>query len=296
MAFLIDERTRVVVQGITGRQGRYAMQMLKAAGTVPVAGVTPGKGGETVDGVPVFDTVAEAASVGGGTATIIFVPAALVRDAALEAIDAGMSPIVLMVDSVPAGVALEIVTAAKAAGVALLGPNSPGIISPGKCMLAALRADFFTPGPVAVLSRSGGMMSTIASVLSTAGIGQSTCAGVGGDLVIGFDLPSAALLAEQDPETEAIAVFGELGTTQEERLAELTSNGTITKPVVAYIAGVSAKPGVRYSHAGAMAAGDESGGEAKRRALRAGGVHAVETYLELVDVLGGLISSPEAVA
>jgi succinyl-CoA synthetase alpha subunit len=264
---------------------------MRSAGTEPVAGVTPGRGGEAVDGVPVFDTVRLARDRAGATASILFVPAGRLRDAALEAIAARMDPIVLMVDGVPAALALELVATARAAGVTLLGPNSPGVISPGRCMLAALRPDFFSPGSVAVLSRSGGMMSTIAANLTAAGVGQSTCVGVGGDLVIGLDLPGAALLAEADLETEAIAIFGELGTSQEARLAALIRDGTLTTPVYAYIAGTSARAGVRYSHAGAMAAGKLNGAAAKRALLVAAGAHVFTNYAEMVEALRARESS-----
>jgi succinyl-CoA synthetase alpha subunit len=213
MAFLIDRETRIVVQGLTGATGRLGAEMMQAGGATIVAGVTPGKGGADVDGIPVFDTVEEAKQV-GGTASILFVPAGLLRDAALEAIDAGMDPIVLMVDGVPLDVSLELVSAARAAGVTLIGPNSPGVISPGQSLLGALRPDFYAPGRVALISRSGGMMTTIAYQLTQAGLGQSTCVGVGGDAVIGLDVPAAALLAQADPETDRMLVFGEVGTRQ----------------------------------------------------------------------------------
>src|SRR5215216_2183905 len=250
MAFLIDSDTKIVVQGLTGATGRMAAAMMKAGGAEIVAGVTPGKGGTTAEGVPVFDTVAEAKAA-GGTASILFVPAGLLRDAALEAIDAGMDPIVLMVDGVPLDLSLELVAAARAHGVTLIGPNSPGVISPGKSLLGALRPEFYAQGDVALVSRSGGMMTTIAYQLTQSGRGQSTCVGVGGDAVIGLDVPTAALLAEADPETKRLLVFGEVGTSQEERLARLVRDGEIKKPVYAYIAGAAAPAGKRYSHAGA---------------------------------------------
>lgn len=286
MAFLVDASTRVVVQGATGRLGSYTVDLLHAAGTHPVAGVTPGRGGATVSGVPVVDTVAEAAEM-GANASIVLVPPAGLEDAVLEAVDAGMSPIVAMVDGVPISISMRLVAAAHDAGAVLLGPNSPGVISPGRAMLAALRSSFFERGDVAVLSRSGGMMSTLAHALTKAGIGQSTCVGVGGDAVIGLDLVEAALLAEVDPGTSGIVVFGEVGTSQEQRLAAAIGAGRVTKPVAAYVAGVSARSGVRYSHAGASSDGDASGAAAKREALRAAGAAAVSSYVELVDVVRG---------
>lgn len=283
MAFLVDTDTRIVVQGLTGATGQMAAEMMKGGGADIVAGVTPGKGGETSDGIPVFDTVQEAREA-GGSASILFVPAGLLRDAALEAMDAGMDPVVLMVDGVPLDLSLELVATARRQGVTLIGPNSPGVISPGKSLLGALRAEFYSPGDVALISRSGGMMTTIAYQLTQSGRGQSTCVGVGGDAVIGLDVPAAALLAQADPETARIVIFGEVGTGQEERLAALVRSGDITKPVYAYIAGVSAPAGKRYSHAGASS--DESGGgvQDKRRLLRAAGITVLDRYTEVRDI------------
>ncbi|MGH2802444.1 MAG: succinate--CoA ligase subunit alpha [Thermoleophilaceae bacterium] len=279
----MDNDTRIVVQGLTGATGRMAAAMMKAGGAEIVAGVTPGKGGTTAEGVPVFDTVAEA-RVAGATASILFVPAALLRDAALEAIDAGMDPIVLMVDGVPLDVSLELVNAARERGVSLIGPNSPGVISPGKSLLGALRPEFYAAGDVALISRSGGMMTTIAHQLTQSGRGQSTCVGVGGDAVIGLDVPTAALLAEADPETKRLLVFGEVGTSNEERLADLVREGHVAKPVYAYIAGAAAPAGKRYSHAGASA--DEAGGgaEGKRRVLREAGITVLDRYIDAQEI------------
>ena len=283
MAFLVDTDTRIVVQGLTGSTGQMAAGMMRAGGAQIVAGVTPGRGGQSADGIPVFDTVEEAREA-GATASILFVPAGLLRDAALEAIAAGMDPIVLMVDGVPLDLSLELVATARERSVRLIGPNSPGVISPGKSLLGALRADFYAPGDVALISRSGGMMTTIAYQLTTAGRGQSTCVGVGGDAVIGLDMPSAALLAEADPETATLLVFGEVGTGQEERLGELVRSGRITKPVFAYIAGVAAPAGRRYSHAGASADGAGGGAEAKRRVLREAGITVLDRYIDARDI------------
>jgi len=195
-----------------------------------------------------------------------------------------MDPIVLMVDGVPLDLSLELVTTARACGVTLIGPNSPGVISPGKSLLGALRADFYSAGDIALISRSGGMMTTIAYQLTQAGLGQSTCVGVGGDAVIGIDIPAAARLAEADPETSRILIFGEVGTRQEERLARMVAGGEITKPVYAYIAGASAPAGKRYSHAGASA--DESGGgaEGKRQVLREAGITVLDRYIDARDI------------
>ena len=283
MAFLIDEDTRIVVQGLTGASGRMGAGMMQEGKATIVAGVTPGKGGQTVEGIPVFDTVQEAKDA-GGTASILFVPAGLLRDAALEAMAAGLDPIVLMVDGVPLDLSLELVAAAKAYGVTLIGPNSPGLISPGKSLLGALRPESYLEGDMAVISRSGGMMSTICYQLTQAGRGQSTCVGVGGDAVIGLDIPAAARLAQADEQTKSIFVFGEVGTSQEERLADMVRAGEVTKPLYAYIAGATAPAGRRYSHAGASAEGESGGAGAKRDVLAAAGITVLDRYVEARDI------------
>ncbi|GAA0970667.1 succinate--CoA ligase subunit alpha [Acrocarpospora macrocephala] len=281
MSFLVDRNTRVLIQGITGQLGVYVTELMSEAGYLPVAGVTPGRGGTSVGGVPVFDTVAEAADQTGCTASLVLVPPSGLRDAALEAIHERMDPIALMVDGVPLNLSIELLSKARESAVTLIGPNSPGIISPGQCLLGALDPSRFTPGEVAVVSRSGGMMSTIADTLARAGIGTSTCIGIGGDSVIGIDMPTAVTLAEKDPDTRAIVIFGEIGTTQEERLAELIRKGQVGKPVVAYIAGAAAPAGIRYSHAGAQADGPAGSAQAKMATLAEAGAHVVERYVSV---------------
>jgi succinyl-CoA synthetase alpha subunit len=288
MTFLVDENTRVLIQGVTGQLGKFVVSMMAGAGLPPVAGVTPGRGGQVVDGVPVFDTVEEAVEQTGATASLVLVPASGLAEAGCEAIEAGLSTVALMVDGVPVGTSLELIARANASGVTLVGPNSPGVLAPGRCLLGALDPRRFTQGDIAVVSRSGGMMSTLAHTLSSAGLGQSTCVGIGGDSVIGLDMPAALLLAEDDPDTRAVVVFGEIGTTQEERTARLIANGRITKPVVVYIAGMAAPSGVRYSHAGAQAEGARGGAEAKRDALRAAGALVADRYADVPALLSGV--------
>ncbi len=288
MSFLIDKSTRVLVQGITGQLGRLVITLMGYSDMTPAAGVTPGRGGQVVGGVPVFDTVAEARAQCGANASIILVPSAGLRDAALEAIDERMNPIVLMVDGVPIGLSLELVAAARAAGVTLIGPNSPGLISPEECLLGALDPRRFVRGEIAVISRSGGMMSTIAHTLSAKGFGSSTCVGIGGDSIIGLDMVGALRLAELDENTRGCVLFGEIGTSQEERVAAAILAGEISKPVVAYIAGIAAPPGIRYSHAGAQADGVAGAAAAKRSALRQAGVTVVDRYVDIPEALSGL--------
>jgi len=285
MSFLVNADTRVVIQGITGQLGVFVTRMMEDHDLAPVAGVTPGRGGERVGSVPVFDTIEEAAREAGANASLVLVPAHGLRDAVLEAIEGGMSPTVLMVDGVPLGLSEELLRTARAAGIVIIGPNSPGLISPGQCLLGALHPAKFSAGDIAVISRSGGMMSTIAHTLSVAGMGTSTCLGIGGDGVIGLDMAQAALLAQNDDDSRAIVIFGEIGTSQEERLADLVKSGAVTKPVVAYIAGAAAPAGIRYSHAGAKVDGVEGSAQSKKRALADGGVHVVDRYIDIPAVL-----------
>lgn len=285
MSFLVDCDTRVLIQGVTGQLGSVVIELMARAGFVPAAGVTPGRGGGSVSGVPVFDTVAEAAEATGVTASLVLVPAGGLADAVLEAIDSRMDPIALMVDGVPLSTSIAVLKAARAAGVTVIGPNSPGVISPGQCLLGAINPLQFSPGSTAVVSRSGGMMSTIAHTLSSAGLGTSTCLGIGGDSLIGIDMPRAVELAERDPETDAIVIFGEIGTSQEERVAAMVAAGEVTKPVVAYIAGVAAPQGIRYSHAGAQADGERGSARGKRKTLSEAGVHVVDRYIDIPRAL-----------
>jgi succinyl-CoA synthetase alpha subunit len=285
MAILVDGSTRVVVQGITGREGRARAKLMREYGTRVVAGCTPGRGGEKVDGVPVYDTVVEAVEAHGGLdASVIFVPAPLVKDAALESIGAGIPLTVLVGDRVPAWDVLEIARAAERAGVAFLGPNTLGVLSVGKGVLGMIggRAEsaraWFRSGTVGVASRSGGMTSSTGYYLSRAGIGLSTLVHVGGDAVVGLPLPSIVRLFEEDDETSCIAMFGEIGGSQEERVAQMIARGEVTKPVVAFIGGRAATSGVRFSHAGAIVEGGRGTHEGKVAALREAGATVVDAF------------------
>ena len=285
MAILVNEATRVLVQGITGREGRARAKLMREYGTTVVAGCTPGRGGESIDGVPVYDTVLEAAEAQGGLdASVIFVPAPLVKDAALEAIAARIPLTVLVGDRVPVWDVLEISRAAERAGVRFLGPNTLGCLSVGKGVLGMIggRADsaraWFAPGRVGVASRSGGMTSSTGYYLSRAGVGLSTLVHVGGDGIIGLPLPDVARLFEADSETDCVAMFGEIGGSQEERVAEMMASGELTKPVVAFIGGRAATSGVRFSHAGAIVEGGRGTHEGKVAALREVGAVVVETF------------------
>jgi succinyl-CoA synthetase alpha subunit len=299
MSILIDEKTRVLVQGITGREGQARARLMIEYGTNVVAGCTPGKGGTEVLGVKVFDTVREAWEQAGPIdLAAIFVPAPLVKGAALEAIDAGIKTLVLVPDRVPIYDVLEIAAAARKTGARFIGPNTLGLLSPGKAVAgmiggrAAAAREWFKPGPVGVASRSGGMTSSLAYYLNQVGIGQTTIVHVGGDAVVGMAHPDIALEFEKDPETKAIVIFGEIGGTQEERLADLIKAGKVTKPVIAYIGGKAAKEGTRFSHAGAIVEGGRGTHAGKVAALKEAGAHVVDSFGETPkvtkEVLDGL--------
>src|SRR3954469_19871191 len=291
MAILIDEKKRVLVQGITGREGRARTRLMREYGTQVVAGVTPGKGGQTLLGVPVFNTPQAAVkALGGIDISVLFVPAAGVKEAAISAIEAGIKLTVLVPDRVPVWDAMEIAAAAKANDAMFVGPNTLGVLSPGKAVVGMIggRADsarqWFKPGipkGVGVISRSGGMASSTGYYLGQAGVRISTIAHIGGDAVLGVRIPDAALMFQNDPLTEAIVIFGEIGSSQEEELAQLIRDKKVTKPVVAYIGGKAAREGTRFSHAGAIIEGGRGTHAGKVKALREAGATVVDAFGEL---------------
>jgi succinyl-CoA synthetase alpha subunit len=288
MAILVNEKSRVVIQGITGREGMVRAQLMKDYGTKVVAGVTPGRGGQDVYGIPVYDSVVQAWEKQGPIdVSVIFVPAALVKGAALEAIAAGVKLLVIVPDRVPIHDVLEIAARAEEKGARFVGPNTLGLVSPGKAVLGMIggRAErareWFKTGPVGVSSRSGGMTSAISYYLTQAGLGQSTIVHVGGDAVIGLSHPEVMALFEEDPETEMAVMFGEIGTSQEERVADLIESGEFTKPLIAYIGGKAAKSGTRFSHAGAIVEGSRGSHETKVKRLREVGAHVVEAISDI---------------
>lgn len=288
MAILVNENSQVIIQGITGREGMARTRLMKDYGTQVVAGVTPGRGGQDVYGVPVFDSVAQAWEKQGPVdVSVVFVPAALVRGAALEAIDAGIKLLVIVPDRVPIHDVLEIAARAAEKGARFVGPNTLGLVSPGKAVLGMIggRAErareWFKPGSVGVSSRSGGMTSAISYYLTRAGLGQSTIIHVGGDAVVGLSHPEVMALFEEDPETKMAVMFGEIGTSQEERVADLIESGRFTKPLIAYIGGKAAKSGTRFSHAGAIVEGSRGSHETKVKRLREAGAHVVEAISDI---------------
>jgi succinyl-CoA synthetase alpha subunit len=288
MAILVDEKSRVVIQGITGREGMVRAQLMKDYGTNVVAGVTPGRAGQEVYGIPVFDSVEEVwEKLGPVDISVIFIPATLVKNAALEAIDAGVKLLVIVPDRVPIYDVLEITRFARERGANFVGPNTLGLVSPGKAVLGMIggRAErareWFRPGKIGVTSRSGGMTSAISYYLTEAGLGQTTIVHVGGDAVIGLSHPEIVELFEQDPETELAVMFGEIGSTQEERVADLIEQRKFTKPLIAYIGGKAAKSGTRFSHAGAIVEGTRGSYETKVKRLREAGVHVVDAIADI---------------
>jgi len=291
MAILIDENKKVIVQGITGREGMARTKLMINYGTNVVAGCTPGKSGQSVYDVPVFDTVEEAIEhVGSIEVSVIFVPAPFVKNAALEAVDAGIKLVVIIPDRVPIYDVLEIARACKMNDARFVGPNTLGLLSVGKAVLgmvggrAASAKDWFLQGNVGVTSRSGGMTSSTAYYLSKAGIGVSTLIHVGGDAVVGLPHPEVVKLFEQDEQTEAVVMFGEIGSSQEEQVADLIEKGEFTKPLIAYIGGKSATSGTRFSHAGAIIEGGRGTHEGKVKRLKEVGVHVVESFNDLPEV------------
>ncbi len=291
MSILVDNHKTVIVQGITGREGKARTKLMMNYGTRVLGGVTPGRGGQEVYDLPVFDTVEEAIEqLGNIDISVIFVPAPLVKNAALEAFNAGIKLAVLVPDRVPIYDVLEINYYAKKAGASFVGPNTLGLLSPGKAVLGMMggRAKFaqewFRQGSVGVTSRSGGMTSSLAYYLSQNGIGLSTIIHVGGDAIVGLPHPEVVRLFQEDPETKVIVMFGEIGTSQEEIVAEIIKKGEITKPVIAYIGGRAAQKGTRFSHAGAIIEGNRGTYEAKVEQLKEAGAHVVEEFQNIPSV------------
>ena len=286
MAVLLDEKARVIVQGITGREGSFHTKLMLEYGTKIVAGVTPGKGGREVHGVPVYDTMEEAvAEHPEANTSIIFVPARFAPDAVYEAVDAGMKLVVVITEHIPVHETLKFVNYAKSKGTVIIGPNCPGIISPGKAKVGIMPGHIFTPGPVGIISRSGTLTYEIGYALTKQGIGQSTVIGIGGDPIIGLSFTEAMEYFENDPETKALVLVGEIGGDMEERAAKMIKEGRFTKPVVAFIAGRTAPPGKRMGHAGAIIMMGTGTYQGKVRALEEAGVRVARTPFEIPDLI-----------
>ncbi len=283
MAIWADENIRLLVQGITGHQGQFHTKAMMEFGTKIVAGVTPGKGGMEVHGVPVYNTVEEAMEK-EPNASIVFVPAPFAKDAVIEALDAGIKLVVVITENIPFHDAMQFVHYAKYKGARIIGPNCPGIASPGKTKIGILPNVIFKEGNIGVASRSGTLTYEIVNALSQAGFGQSTCVGLGGDPIIGSTFIDALEAFEKDSQTEAIVLVGEIGGTAEEEAAEYIA-ANVTKPVYAYIAGRTAPPGKRMGHAGAIISGGKGTAESKIKAFEEAGVKVAKFPHEIAELI-----------
>jgi succinyl-CoA synthetase alpha subunit len=279
MSVLVGRDTKLVVQGL-GREGSFHAGRMKEYGTKVVAGTKPGAGGTTADGIPIFDTVAQAVDATGANASIIFVPAPGAMDAMLEAIDNELGVVVCITEGTPVQDMLKVASVLERSASTLIGPNCPGLITPGQCKVGIMPAENFSPGPVGFVSRSGTLTYEIADALSRSGLGQSTCIGIGGDPVIGLPTPDAVRLLNEDAATEIIVIVGEIGGSAEEKAAEyMRAFGK--KPAVAFIAGRSAPPGKRMGHAGAIVSGNQGTAESKVKAFEDAGIPVANAPSEI---------------
>ena len=284
MAIIVGNDTRLVVQGLTGSEGRFHGLRNKAYGTKVVAGVTPGKGGQDVEGIPVFDTVADAVETAGANTSLIFVPARFAADAIYEAVDAGIGTVITITEHVPAHEMLRAYTYFRPKGVTMIGPNCPGVLSPGKANVGIIPAEIFSEGAVGLVSRSGTLTYQIGHELTQLGLGNSTIVGIGGDPVVGSSFIDVLERFETDPQTELIVMVGEIGGDEEEKAAAYISEH-VTKPVLAYIAGFSAPPGKTMGHAGAIISGSSGTAQAKKDALEARGIQVGTTPTEVAQLV-----------
>ena len=284
MAILVDEDTKVVVGGITGSEGTFHALRNRSYGTQVVAGVTPGKGGQNVEGIPVFDTVADAVEATGANTSLVFVPARFASEATYEAADASVGLIVCITEGIPVRDMAQVVVSLRGTGAALVGPNCPGVISPGRSNVGIIPGEICTPGRVGLVSRSGTLTYQIVHELTQRGIGQSTCVGMGGDPVHGIGFIGSLERFEADPDTDLVVMIGEIGGDDEERAAEYVRD-RMSKPVVAYIAGFTAPPGKRMGHAGAIITGSSGTAQGKAEALETAGVKVGRTPTEVAELV-----------
>jgi succinyl-CoA synthetase alpha subunit len=276
LTILVDADTRVVVHGITGKQGNFHTKLMKDYGTNVVAGVSPGKGGQEIWGVPVYDSAKEAIRAGNANTSILYVPAPSASRASLDAIEAGVKLLVIITEGIPPLDTMRVIAAARSKGTRVVGPNCPGIISPGSSKVGIMPAEAFSRGATGIMSRSGTLTYEIAWAMTKAGLGQSTVAGLGGDAVIGTNFIDALTLMRQDPETTGVVIVGEIGGDDEERCAEFIADTSFDKPVIAYVAGRSAPSEKRMGHAGAIISGGHGDYESKAAALFEAGVQVAE--------------------
>ncbi len=293
MSILVNELTRVIVQGLTGREGGFHAGQMIAYGTKVVAGVTPGKGGALHNDVPVFNTVAEAARETHANAAVIFVPPPFAADAMLEAIDAGLPLLVCITEGVPTLDMVRVAAALRGSQTCLIGPNCPGIISPGKCKIGIMPGQIHREGHVGVVSRSGTLTYEAVGQLTRLGIGQSTCIGIGGDPIIGTSFLDAIRLFNDDPDTHAIVMIGEIGGNAEQQAAEFI-RGRVCKPVVGFIAGQTAPPGRRMGHAGAIISGGTGTAKEKYEAMAAAGIRCVRSPADIGETVAAALGKSVA--
>jgi succinyl-CoA synthetase alpha subunit len=290
LGIIIGKNTRAIVQGITGTQGSFHTKLMLEYGTKIVAGVTPGKGGNQIYGVPVYDTVEEAKEKHSANASIIFVPAPFAADAALDALENGIKTLTIITEHIPIKDAVDLMGYAKQVNATIIGPNTPGIITPGESKLGIMPAHIFKPGSIGMVSRSGTLTYEIAAGLTRKNLGQSTCLGLGGDPITGLNFIDALKMFEKDPQTKAVVLIGEIGGNLEELTAEYITREKHPKPVVAFIAGRSAPPGKRMGHAGAIIMGKTGTAESKIEAFENAGVKVAEKPSEVAELSKKLVT------
>lgn len=293
MSILVDEKTRLLVQGITGREGEFHTRQMIEYGTKVVAGVTPGRGGQSVAGVPVFNMVKEAVAETGANTSIIYVPAAGAADAILEAADAGVELIVCISEGIPVLDMIKVVAFVKEKGARLIGPNCPGLLSPGKCKVGIISGHIARQGNVGLVSRSGTLTYEVVKALSDLNLGETTCVGIGGDPIIGTSFTEVLEMFQNDPETEAIVMIGEIGGTGEEQAAEYIKNRVI-KPMAGFIAGLTAPEGKRMGHAGAIVSGGTGTAKSKIDAMTAAGVRMAESPPKVGIIVAEILEGAKA--
>jgi succinyl-CoA synthetase alpha subunit len=290
MAIVVDKSTKLVVQGATGREGSFHTLRNRNYGTNVVAGVTPGKGGQSLEGIPVFDTVAEAVTEAGANTSMIFVPARFAADAIYEAVDAGIGTVICIAEGLPAHDMLRVFNYIRPRGITMLGPNCPGALSPGKANVGIIPAEIFREGAIGLVSRSGTLTYQIGHELTQLGLGNSTIVGIGGDPVVGSSFIDVLAKFEADDKTEVVVMVGEIGGNEEEKAADFIAS-EMTKPVVAYIAGFTAPPGKTMGHAGAIISGSSGTAEGKKQALEARGVRVGTTPTEAAQLAADVVAA-----